>query len=498
MNNNDVVIIGGGLGGLFTGALLARNGLSVTVLEKNAIPGGGLQTFLRNGVQFDTGMHVMGGWTMGGSIDRITRYLGIRDRLNIVEINSQCMDTVTSLADGMTYSIPSGRDRFIECMAGYFPEERENLGRYVEAIERIADSFNLFNLRPYSHASFDLLPEASIPADELISRHIMNPRLRSLLAYNNGLYGGEAGRTPAYVHALISVLYLKGASRFIGNSRQLADLLIDVICGAGGNVLCGHEVSGIDVDDDRNITSVVCQNGERYSAGKYVWAAHPSELLRVMPAGVFTKAYTRRVSSVKPTCSAFSLFIELKPETFHYIDHTCYIHDDMVEAWNLAAVDENGVPCGFMYMTPPVENQGEYACKLLATALMDYTQVEMWDDTVTGHRPDEYYTWKNKVADGIIDKISRIHPELRHCIKSLYTASPLTIRDYYHSPSGSVYGFSKDSDNLMESQLPIVTKVRNLYLTGQCINLHGMCGVPLTALTTAEAIMYPTQILPCL
>ncbi|MDE6154314.1 MAG: FAD-dependent oxidoreductase, partial [Muribaculaceae bacterium] len=166
MNNNDVVIIGGGLGGLFTGALLARNGLSVTVLEKNAIPGGGLQTFLRNGVQFDTGMHVMGGWTMGGSIDRITRYLGIRDRLNIVEINSQCMDTVTSLADGMTYSIPSGRDRFIECMAGYFPEERENLGCYVEAIERIADSFDLFNLRPYSHASFDLLPEASIPADE--------------------------------------------------------------------------------------------------------------------------------------------------------------------------------------------------------------------------------------------------------------------------------------------------------------------------------------------
>ena len=40
-----VVVIGGGLGGLFTGAILAKEGLQVTVLEKNINIGGGLQTF---------------------------------------------------------------------------------------------------------------------------------------------------------------------------------------------------------------------------------------------------------------------------------------------------------------------------------------------------------------------------------------------------------------------------------------------------------------------
>ena len=35
------IIIGGGLGGLFTGAILAKEGLRVTVLEKNATAGGG-------------------------------------------------------------------------------------------------------------------------------------------------------------------------------------------------------------------------------------------------------------------------------------------------------------------------------------------------------------------------------------------------------------------------------------------------------------------------
>lgn len=37
-----VLIIGGGLGGLFSGAILAKEGLEVTVLEKNKIIGGGL------------------------------------------------------------------------------------------------------------------------------------------------------------------------------------------------------------------------------------------------------------------------------------------------------------------------------------------------------------------------------------------------------------------------------------------------------------------------
>jgi all-trans-retinol 13,14-reductase len=42
---------------------------------------------------------------------------------------------------------------------------------------------------------------------------------------------------------------------------------------------------------------------------------------------------------------------------------------------------------------------------------------------------------------------------------------------------------------MMLSQIPIYTKVRNLFLTGQNINLHGICGVPLTAINTAEAIV---------
>ena len=77
------VIIGGGLGGLFTGALLSVNGIKTTVLEKNSIIGGGLQCFCREGKAFDTGMHIVGGLNEGGNLYRLCSYLGILDKLKI-------------------------------------------------------------------------------------------------------------------------------------------------------------------------------------------------------------------------------------------------------------------------------------------------------------------------------------------------------------------------------------------------------------------------------
>ena len=79
--DKEVIVIGGGLGGLFTAAILSHEGYVVTVLEKNATAGGGLQTFRRCGFTFETGMHTLGGFNEGGSLDKICRYLGIRDEL---------------------------------------------------------------------------------------------------------------------------------------------------------------------------------------------------------------------------------------------------------------------------------------------------------------------------------------------------------------------------------------------------------------------------------
>lgn len=110
-------------------------------------------------------------------------------------------------------------------------------------------------------------------------------------------------------------------------------------------------------------------------------------------------------------------------------------------------------------------------------------------NTTVGHRGEDYENWKNENVRKILDKLQTIFPDIYDSIACIYSASPLTIRDYYNTRDGAIFGYRKDCRNLIFSQLPIHSKVRNLFLTGQNINLHGMCGVPLTAIYTAEAIL---------
>lgn len=85
--------------------------------------------------------------------------------------------------------------------------------------------------------------------------------------------------------------------------------------------------------------------------------------------------------------------------------------------------------------------------------------------------------------------MERLYPQLRDAIDEVVAGSPLTIRDYFNTPEGSMYGNIKDCNNFALSMLPVITKVPNLLLTGQNVNLHGICGVPLTAVSTAEVVV---------
>ena len=92
-------------------------------------------------------------------------------------------------------------------------------------------------------------------------------------------------------------------------------------------------------------------------------------------------------------------------------------------------------------------------------------------------------------TDAVIRKLECRYPGFRDCIDRVYDASPLTIRDYYNEPEGSLYGLLKDSDSPYSGYVPVRTKADNLFLTGQNVYLHGCCGVPLTAVMTAEAVI---------
>ena len=196
-----------------------------------------------------------------------------------------------------------------------------------------------------------------------------------------------------------------------------------------------------------------------------------------------------RLDSIPNSYSAFTVYITLKEDCIEYINHTCYCQESYSDTWQYNNSDTTDWPRGFMYMTPPYKEQGKYARTLLITAPMQYSAVEKWSDSCVGHRGEEYEKWKATCAGKLISRAERTLPGLKDCIKEIYTSSPLTIRDYYNTKQGAMYGFLKDCEQPLLSQVPIYTKIKNLLLTGQNIYLHGICGVPLTAINTAEAIV---------
>lgn len=484
----SAVIIGGGLGGLFTGAILSKEGIDVTVIEKNAILGGGLQSFVRFGEVFDTGMHVIGGMQPGGNIRRICEYLGVFDKVHIKDVDPETTDTLYFAEDKKSYHISQGKTEFVNALSKDFPAEKENLTAYVDALYNIVDELDMFYLKPSADFIFVHSEEFMMAANDFISKYIRDPKLCNILAYMNPLYGGKKNMTPAYIHALISVLYINGPSRFAGGSYLFANTLRDCIIENNGKVICGDGVKAI-TTEDRMVTGVRTEKGFEFTADWYISAIHPCTLFKLMEdPSVFPKAYRNRLNEIPNSYSAFTLNIKLKPGTFRYINHSAYYMSSYDNIWSFDDPQKEW-PLGFLYMTPPDIEQGEFSRKMVITAPMTWNEVKKWEDTKVGHRGSEYEEWKAECAEKLISRLEELYPDFRDCIEAINTASPLTIRDFYAVKEGSMCGYSKDCKNITLSQVPVVTKVRNLLLTGQNCNVHGFCGVPLTAINTCEVIL---------
>ena len=488
MDKETIAIIGGGIGGLFCGAFLSKEGYRVEIFEQHSRPGGGLHEFKREGVSFETGMHVVGAFSPGAVLHRICSYLGIMDKIPILPEDEDCFELFHLASDQKKYRMPRGAGAFIEALAQEFPREREAVTQYVRAMYRICDEVKLYNLEKAGASFHEYSGKFMTSVGDFINSFTTDPRLRSVLAFSNPLYAGSRYQTPAYVHALIGKLYIEGAARLVGGSQQMADALVESIRRQGGEVYLRRAVTRLEISG-KEVDYLLTADGERRRADWYISSIHPSSLFSLLDTSKVQRSWRERIDSIPNTYSVFTLYIIFKPGAFPFFNYTYYYQDDYADTWEHDAYTEASWPRGLMFVTPPVSMRDVYAEKMIVNCIMNYETVKAWEHTLTGKRGEAYEAFKKRCERRVVDKLQEIFPGVRSCIQSLYSATPLTIRDYYNQKEGALYGVKKDCRYIERSHIPVRTKLKNLLMTGQNVKLHGILGVPLTAIVTCSELV---------
>ena len=483
----DVVIIGGGIGGLMSGCLLCKEGYRPIIIEQHYKVGGGLHCFTRKGAIFESGMHFVSGFEEKGPLRKIFSYLGIMDKIHVQALDKNRFELIHFGSDNFKVTLGIGKDNFIEILSKQFPHEADNIRNLMDALYRICDQIPLFNLRTSSNQWY-LNDETLTPVNVFIEKYIQDKKLQIILAWNNSLYSGSKDETPVYIHAIITKFYVEGASRFVNGSQHVADEMVKMIKAHGGKVILKKEITKIEIEES-NITKIIAADGSEYKGDYYISSIHPAYLMDIIDPENIQKAYRERLQNLENSYSAFIMYIVFKPHTFPYMNYNYFYYKDYDLVWNAINYDLTDFPQGFMAMTSPENHQSEYAKKGMFTCIMRYNDFKEWENTLVGKRGKEYEKLKKEIETKFINLVEEVFPNFKNSIDKVISSTPLTIRDYLKSKEGGLYGYKKNSQNLIKSQVLARTKIKNLFLTGQNINLHGILGVPLSAIVTVGELV---------
>ena len=288
MRKFDVVIIGGGLGGLLCGFLLSKEGYSVCIIEKNRKPGGSLQTFGRKGCIFNTGLNYTESLDDGQILNQYFRYFGLMDTIDFKRLDADGFERI-SFNNG-EYRFAMGQPGFVETLASVFPEERKGLEEYTRKISDVCNAIPLYSLQE-EQLSILGNHDLSAGAADYIRSVISSPILRNVLAGNNLLYAGHEQKTPLFIHALINHSFIESAWRVMDGSHLVVNTLTGNIKSAGGTILLGSKA--IKFTGDRNtIEGVELQNGDYVEGKHFIAAVHPDQVLDMVDPGMIRKAYS--------------------------------------------------------------------------------------------------------------------------------------------------------------------------------------------------------------
>ncbi len=435
---HDVIVVGAGIGGLTAGALLAKRGLRVLVLEQHYLPGGFCTSWprvarrgdLRLRYVFDAGVHDVSGLGSRGPVRHLLRQLDLEGRLDWRRVTHEY------LLPGLRLKVPHRAGEFVAALGGRFPHERERIAAFFAEMEAVyrelyADT-RLTGGVPCPPRTVETLlawpsahPHAfrwmNVPFGAMLDGYFRDARLKQFLSVLTGYLTDDPGVLTVGAMAPIFGYYFDGGYYPARGSQALADALVGAIEANGGQVRLRAAVSGIVVERGR-AAGVTLASGEVLRAQAIVSNADARRtFLDLVGPERLPADFVRRLEALQPSPSAFVVFLGVD-----------YVPD--VEPLTIVGGSSGGFGIAIpSKVDPSLAPPGHSSVSLIT--LLPPTTREAWDRKAPG-----YGERKRRAGDALIALAEEALPGLRDHIVYRQDGSPATFARYAWTTGGAIYG----------------------------------------------------------
>jgi all-trans-retinol 13,14-reductase len=503
--NYDALVIGSGMGGLTTAALLSDLGWKVCVLEQHYTAGGFTHSYERAGYEWDVGVHYI------GEVGAATRTRKLFDYLSCGNLHWAPMaDEYDRFYIGdKVFTAVAGKQEFRDNLVRQFPNETRAIDAYMNLLARSGDAMSALGMgrgmsaglrwvmKPwlawklrgaFRRSTWDVLQ--GLTADE---------ELIATLCGQWGDMGLPPKRSPFIAHAMIARHYLYGGYYPVGGSWRIADTIIPKIQAAGGEVFTYAKVDEILVENGK-VTGVRMQDGHRIDCEVVVSSAGVNNTFAHLLSSEIADAsgYRHRLQDVQPSVGHIGIYAGLDgtaeeiglPRTNYWI-YPSHDYDGAVEAF----FENPDAPFPVIYISFPSAKDPDYENRHPGTATIEivapapYEWFARWRDETWGKRGEDYERMKAELGDRLMKTLYEKVPQARGRVEYFEVSTPLSTNWFGGYQKGELYGLEHSRERLNQDWLRPKTTIPGLWLTGQDTLTCGVTGAMMSGFITTMSLV---------
>lgn len=465
----DVIVIGGGIGGLVSGAYLAKAGLKTLLIEKHDNVGGYCSSFRRGRYLFDSAVHSLRGLKDTNQLGIVFNDLGINksDLLTRIDPSDEIIFKKKKICvyNDSSHTIDSFKDAF--------PKHRKEIESFFSFM-LYTDFIKLYK-STYQKTFYDLL-EHYFAEPEIIACF-------NILLGNLGLDASQISAISAIV--FYNELFTDSGYYPIKGIQSFSDLLAEKIRSYGGDVLLKSEVKKICIKG-RTARGVVLSN-EAFIEGRAIVSNIDATqtYLELIGKTKISADLDKKIKRLKVSSSAFIVYLGL--------DDKYVCKEKCGTLWYFPSIESTG--CYKESFFNKNSLYGKYVIIGLSSRhskgnknAISLTNVLPWELRPKSESEKSAYMKK------IIERCKEVMGFDDGAIKVKEVATPNTLYSYTYNRDGALYGWASTSNQIKKNVMPQVSpEIKNLYLCGHWATRGwGQGGISMVAnsgRTTAQIII---------